>query len=398
MRILIITDNFPPRKFGGMAQHAWHIARHLSQRHAVRVLIPRRQNADWGKLPFEVLPSLSIRFPALDRLAILWATRSFQPDVVHVCNAALSYSSFVRRFPTVTRTVGNDFLRAWCGYGAPLRSVLYRLPGQGIKNYVMALETRKRSTKAIARLKKVKAVVANSDWTRDRLIERGVEGKRIKVIVGGVDTAVFTAPVDRRQVRRDIGLAERGFILLTAGNLIEKKGFDTVLRALAALATRWPEVRYVIVGSGPYGSYLGNLARERGVADRVLFVGAKGQEDLCKYYQAADVYVQISREETMGRTYMEAGACGIPVVAAAVGGVPSVVKANVNGLLVQDPEDEQEVCKALDRLFGDEALRKRLGEAGRSLAQERFSWKHVSAAFEDALSAAAGDRLGLTKN
>lgn len=183
MRILIVTDNFPPRHFGGMAQHAWHIACHLSERHTVCVLIPRAGRADWGRVPFHILPWLSLRFPSLDRLAIRWVAGAFPPDVVHVCTAALSYTWLVRHFPSVARTVGNDFLRAWCGYGLPMRAMLCRLPSKNIKARVRAVETRIRSRKTIARLKEVRFVAANSEWTRVRLIERRAQEKRISVIV-----------------------------------------------------------------------------------------------------------------------------------------------------------------------------------------------------------------------
>ena len=92
----------------------------------------------------------------------------------------------------------------------------------------------------------------------------------------------------------------------------------------------------------------------------------------------------------MGRTYMEAGACGIPVVAARVGGVPSVVTNNVNGLLVDDPLDRDDIAAMVDRLLADEDLRRRMGQTGLKMAREEFSWERVAAAFEEVMAASVG--------
>jgi glycosyltransferase involved in cell wall biosynthesis len=404
MRILIVTDQFPPVTFGGMAQHAWHIARMLGERHAVRVLVARSQKADWGKVPFDVSPSLSMRFPELDAISILWTARAFKANVIHFCNAALSYRPVSRYYPTVTRVVGNDFLRPWCGYGLPLRSLLYRFPGDSTKVRVKELETRIRKSRTIARLQQVDAIVANSEWTREQLIVEGIPKSHVHVIVGGVDTEVFQPCSDKSQVRGEIGLPTDGLVILTAANLVRKKGIDTVLRVVADLAPKWPSLRYVIVGDGEDETCLRDLATDLDVRDRIVFAGRKTQEELCRYYQAADLYVQVSRNhrlengyidvETMGRTYMEAGASGLPVVAARVGGVPSVVRDNVNGLLVRDPQDQDEIAAAIDRLLADEGLRQRMGNAGLKMARERFSWERVVAAFEEVMVAVVAPWTG----
>lgn len=397
MRILIVAEDFPPAAFGGMAQHAWHIAQHLSRQHQVRVLVPRKHRADWGDVPFAIDPCLSMRFPALDVVSILRAARAFKPDVVHVCNAALSYRPVSKRYPMVARTVGNDFLRAWCGYRLPLRSLLHRLPSETMRSRLGDLEVRTRRSKAIARLQAVDAVVANSGWTRDQLVSEGVPEELVCTIVGGVDTATFAPPPFRHRVRSDLGLPADCLLILTAANLVMKKNIDIVLRVVANLAPGWPSLRYIIVGDGPCEAHLRRLAAALGVSERVVFAGRKSQAELCRYYQAADVYVQASRDhrsengyldvETMGRTYMEAGACGIPVVAARVGGVPSVVVDGVNGLLVENPLDGGDVATAVDRLLADGGLRQRMGMAGLEMARERFSWEKVAAAFEEAMVA-----------
>jgi phosphatidylinositol alpha-1,6-mannosyltransferase len=285
--------------------------------------------------------------------------------------------------------VGNDFLRPWCGYNLPLRCILYRLPGKQTKTAVQKWETSIRKERVIEYLKESHAVVANSAWTKDRLIERGVHPDRVSVIVGGVDTALFQPPANKRGIRAQLNLPAESLVLLTAGNLIVKKGIDTVLKVVADLAPRWPSLRYVVAGDGEERERLQERAADLGLGQRIRFAGRKDHAELSLLYQAADLYVQISQNETMGRTYFEAGACGLPVIAARVEGTTSVVRDNLNGLLVSNPLDQAEIRSKLELLLADETLRKRLGAEGLRMAREEFSWDRVGAAFERLLLAAA---------
>jgi len=388
-RFLILTDQFPPEFFGGMATHASNIARYLGHRHKVLVVTPRKQRDMHEKQPFKVCPALTMRFPAFDSFNLLRVARRFAPDVIHVCTAGLAYIPLSRSYPTVTRVVGNDFLRPWCGYNLPLRCILYRLPGKQTKTAVQKWETSIRKERVIEYLKESHAVVANSAWTKDRLIERGVHPDRVSVIVGGVDTALFQPPANKRGIRAQLNLPAESLVLLTAGNLIVKKGIDTVLKVVADLAPRWPSLRYVVAGDGEERERLQERAADLGLGQRIRFAGRKDHAELSLLYQAADLYVQISQNETMGRTYFEAGACGLPVIAARVEGTTSVVRDNLNGLLVSNPLDQAEIRSKLELLLADETLRKRLGAEGLRMAREEFSWDRVGAAFERLLLAAA---------
>lgn len=393
MKILIVTDQFPPRQFGGMAQHAWHMASYLGKNHEVEVLTLRADQdrvAEAGE-PFGVQAVLSKRFPALDFRIVARAARKFRADAVHVCTAGLMDGRLAGDIPVVTRVVGNDFLRPWCGYNLPLRSVLYRLPGKDTREAITRWEMGIRKTKVQQNLGKSEMVVANSSWTRDQLVESGLALEQIKVIVGGMDESLFSPPRNRTVLRKSMGLKEDDFVLVTAGNLIGKKNFDTVIRALAELVKKGHgNLRYFVVGDGGYQENLEQLVSSLKLSDRVVFAGRVSQSDLSKYYQAADLYVQVSVEETMGRTYFEAGGCGIPVIGARVGGVPSVIEDGKNGLLVDDPEDVEEVSGVVSQLLSDPALRAKMGAEGVKLAAEKFSWERVGNAFGELLAEVCG--------
>ena len=395
MRVFIISDQFPPVHFGGMAQHAWHISHYLAERHEVLLLLPIDHAATSNDLPFRVAKRLTMKYPRIDAIRSRAIAKRFKPDVIHVCTGGLAFPTLGKRYPVVTRVVGNDFLRPWCGASLLFRSLYYRLPGSRPRAYFQNRETLLRKKKVNNQLRHCTKIVANSNWTKERLIEEGITEKNIEVVVGGMDASLFVPAENQLQIRRELGLAPQSLLLVTAANLIGKKGFDTVIRAVATLKAHYPHIEYIAIGDGPEESALRALADQLGVAEQIHFIGRRTQQELCKYYQAADLYIQPSRDhriengfvdvETMGRTYFEAGGCGIPVIASRVGGVPSVVEDNVNGLLVEDPMDHNEVADKISLLLNDGELRKRLGVEGIRRAREEFSWERVGEAFEKLL-------------
>ena len=232
-------------------------------------------------------------------------------------------------------------------------------------------------------------VVCNSHYTGELLRDVGVSPGKIVRLCPGVDAQAWsTAPAAERlaALRQRHGLGDRPLIL-TVTRLIERKGCDVMMRAMGQILAQCPEAVYLIVGEGPERSRLEALRDELGLQNSVIFAGAVSDEDLLAYYYAAQVFAMISRQpagshevEGFGIVYLEANACGLPVVAGRSGGVPDAVVDGETGYLV-DPEDPQAVAIAVGRLLADPDLRQRLGSQGRQRAEQDFSWRQ------------AGDRL-----
>ncbi|HUQ38959.1 MAG TPA: glycosyltransferase [Acidimicrobiales bacterium] len=168
---------------------------------------------------------------------------------------------------------------------------------------------------------------------------------RIEIVAPGVDHAFF-APGDQRQARRAVGLPIDRPVLLFVGRIQPLKGLDVAVQALARL-TAFPDALLAVVG-GPSGAHgddevarVHALATRLGVAGRVLWVKPQAHELLSTYYRAADVCLVPSRAESFGLVALEASACGTPVVAAAVGGLRTLVDHGSTGFLVEsrDPDD-----------------------------------------------------------
>jgi D-inositol-3-phosphate glycosyltransferase len=207
------------------------------------------------------------------------------------------------------------------------------------------------------------------------LIRMGVPRSRISVVPCGVDTARFTpyGPVARRGERHR---------LLTVGRLVPRKGFDTVIEALAHL----PGTELVIAG-GPEASRLSSdeearrlrqAAARAGVNDRVRLLGQVSREEMPALLRSSDAVVCTPWYEPFGIVPLEAMACGIPVVAAAVGGLTDTVVDGVTGRHVP-PRDPAALVKVLRSLLERPATRQAYGVAGRDRAQARYSWDRIAA-------------------
>jgi D-inositol-3-phosphate glycosyltransferase len=205
------------------------------------------------------------------------------------------------------------------------------------------------------------------------------DADRIEIVPPGVDHRVFF-PGDQEAARRRLGLDARR-VLLFVGRIQPLKGADLAVRCLAALDD--PAAHLVVVG-GPSGrdgeaelARVRGLARELDVVGRIHWVPPQRHEQLAQYYRAADVAIVPSRSESFGLVALEAAACGTPVVAAAVGGLRSLVDHDDTGFLVE-PRDAVEYATLVEKLLADDALRRDMGHraAARSL---RYSWSMTAA-------------------
>lgn len=244
-------------------------------------------------------------------------------------------------------------------------------------------------------------LIANTADERYELMRHyGAPGDRVDVVHPGVDLATF-APRDRQNARRRSGLAEDGDIVLFVGRIQPLKAPDLLIHALADLIAREPwrreRLRLVICG-GPSGSgvahpdELARLARHLRVADLITFLPPLTPAELADLYASADVVAVPSYSESFGLVALEAQACGVPVLAAGVGGLRTAVSHRGSGVLVDghDPHTwADEIADLLDR----PRERRRLALGARRHAAE-FGWAATAAGTLSTYSAArAGRRI-----
>jgi D-inositol-3-phosphate glycosyltransferase len=221
--------------------------------------------------------------------------------------------------------------------------------------------------------RKVAAVVATCSDEVFELVRMGLPRSRITVVPCGVDTDRFTphGPAQRTARPR----------VLTVGRLVPRKGFDSVIAAMALV----PDAELVIAGGPPTGELdrddearrLRGLASRLGNADRVRLVGEVSRERMPALLRSADVVACVPWYEPFGISALEAMACGRPVVAATVGGLVDTVVDGVTGVHVP-PRQPEALAAALRTLLSDPVRRQTYGVAGRDRATSRYSWDRVA--------------------
>ncbi len=236
-------------------------------------------------------------------------------------------------------------------------------------------------TSPAVRVKLERLLARNATWIAatctDEVFELTRMGRtrnRVSVVPCGVDLDTFSTegPVAAR------GAAHR---IISVGRMVPRKGFQTMIEALPGIA----DAELLIVGGPPADRLDGDaevrrlraLASDAGVADRVVFTGAVARHDMPALLRSADVVACTPWYEPFGIVPLEAMACGVPVVASAVGGMLDTVVQDVTGRLVA-PKRPRELVEAVSSMLRDSFLRRSLGLAGRDRACARYSWDRVA--------------------
>lgn len=355
MRIALLCETFPP-DVNGVAHTVRQLLTYLRRTdHQALVLAPRNAPAEYEGFPVKRLLGMPLPFYREVRLTppqpgMLASLRDFRPDVVHAVGPALlgaAAPSTAARLgvPLVSsyHTHFADFARHY-GLGALSRPITSWLRWVHNRTAITLCP----STDTIAKLR-------DFGFRRLRLWARGVDGLR------------FHPRRRSEEWRRSVGVAPGETLFAYVGRLAPEKRIERVGEALRSV----PGSRLVIVGDGP-----ARAALERRFAGMpVTFTGYLSGDDLAVAYASADAFAFASDTDTFGQVILEAMASGLPVVAAASGGAVDLVKPKISGFLF-DPATPEELGAPLRALAADPALRARMGNAGRRLAEKR-SWPSV---------------------
>ncbi len=225
-------------------------------------------------------------------------------------------------------------------------------------------------------------VTACSHFTADRLSSLGAHPDCITTIYPGVDLERFR-PADPDTIatlKERLGLRDRR-VLLTVGRLVPRKGHRQVLAAMPRVIAQVPDLCYLIVGDGPERPALKKHVHQQGLESYVRFTGQVSETELPHYYQIADLFILPNRDlsgdvEGFGIVFLEAGACGVPVIGGASGGAQEAIVHNKTGLLI-NPERTDEIVQAMLDLLSDSDRRQAMGREGQAHACS-FSWDRAA--------------------
>jgi phosphatidylinositol alpha-1,6-mannosyltransferase len=365
-RLLILTPDYPPAP-GGIQLVSERLAAGIDA-WQTRVLAP----AQPGASEYDEARGTAVRrvgaatLPHAARLALLNA---------HAVGEALRFK------PDATLSMHL--------VASPAAVAIKRALGVPVAQYFHAEEIGARPRLAAFAAANADVAIAVSDYTAGLVRATGAVGANIKIIPNGVELPPDATPTP----------AERPTFLTVARIQERYKGHDVLVRALALVRAKVPDVQWVVLGDGSLRGEIEALARSYGVIDAIRFLGTVSDEQRNAWLRRTQLLAMPSRlpaggfaGEGFGIVYLEAGAYGKPVVAGNVGGALDAVLDGVTGLLV-DPLDQLALAEAITRLLLDPELARRLGAAGRLRAQEH-AWPtivaRVQAALAGMLQAAAG--------
>ena len=332
------------RGIGGSERHLLTLLPALAERGTEPVFVGL-DDPDADSEPFYRqlgVPSIRLRAPHyLDPrllVSLRQALRRLQPDLVHTHLVhADVYGALAAHGPVVSTKHNDDAFRVGS----------YRFLERAIT---------RRATRVIA------VTQALARFTIERV---GLPAEKIDVVPYGLDRQA--APWGQNP---SVPVPAGARVVLAVARLVEQKGIDVAVRALAAVRRKAPQAVLVVLGEGPERASLERLAAHLGVADAVFLPGRAG--DVSEWLSKADVVVHPVRWEGFGLALLEAMLAGRPIVASAVSSVPEIVADRETGLLVQ-PNDPAALATAIERILDDRELAERLGTAGLTRARDEFS-------------------------
>jgi phosphatidylinositol alpha-1,6-mannosyltransferase len=229
------------------------------------------------------------------------------------------------------------------------------------------------------------------EFTRNE-ISKAVSSKAAAAMVKvapGIDVTHFT-PQSSDALRSELGIHNKK-VIISVGRLVHRKGQDHLIESMSQILKSVPDAHLLLIGQGPHEKFLKSLVEKNNLNNHVTFIGRIQFADLPRYICAGEIFAMPSRSrffglevEGLGIVYLEASACGLPVIAGSSGGAPDAVIPDVTGIIV-DGTKNSEISSAVIKLLNDPGLAKTMGAAGREWILQDWRWQIWSEKFNDLL-------------
>ena len=374
-KILLVTNDLGPRA-GGIESFVLGLLERVEKNSVVILTSMQKNYKEFDRELFDKYGAIVIR----DRSKILLPT----PRVAGKAAKILAE---------------HQSTTVWFGAAAPLALMAKRLRKTGAKNIVALTHGHEvwwaklpifRS--AIAKISRdVDSLTYLGEFTKNAMLPVIAEPSKLVKIAPGIDVDHFSpSEVDIKLVEKY--RLENRRVIVSVGRLVHRKGQDKLIEAMPAILKSYPDTVLLLVGLGPIKSMLEKLIRHHGLENNVVFTGRVQFKDLPKYIQLGEIFAMPSRDrffglevEGLGIVYLEASACGVPVIVGRSGGAPDAVIENETGLMV-DGRKPNEIADAVCKLLSDKKLAKLMGENGRNWVVENWRWEIWSNKFNALLN------------
>ena len=370
-RVLLVTNDFPPTVGGIQSYLEQFVSEVVARRGSDSIIVfTSTQDEEAAKL-FDASQTYPIH---------RWPHRVILPT-----------PATAREMKRIIREHQIDTV--WFGAAAPLALLAQQARKAGAQRIVSTTHGHEVGWSMLPGARQMLRRIGNttdtltyvSEYTRRRFSSAFGTHPTYVALPSGVDTEFFrpASSEEKLQARAKFGYGDEPLVVV-ASRLVARKGQDKLIRGWKTVQEAFPDARLAVIGEGPYRKTLDKLARPHG--DAVTFHGRLSRTDMRDLVAAADIMAMPARTrgggldvEGLGIVYLEAQACGVPVIAGMSGGAPETVTPDTG--LVVDGASTQDVAEAVVELLGDKGRRKAMGHKGREHVSDVFSWK------------ALGDRL-----
>ncbi|MCX6779731.1 MAG: glycosyltransferase family 4 protein [Candidatus Magasanikbacteria bacterium] len=364
MKRLIVTLEYPPQ-IGGIAGYTYNLAKHLPAEETVVYALPDKQAKEFDAQnawpTYRLRPYWSFIWPHWLRLffqlsALVSAEKIDMLYVNHVL--PVGYAAYlIKKFKKIPYTL---FLHG--------------------TDIAMATSTPSKRKKFIQLCLSASAVVVNSEFLKNKLLSVVENLADVRVLYPCPSDNFFDQVKNQAQVdllRSQLALSGKR-VIITVARVAEGKGYPHLVRFMPEILNKVPNTVWLIVGDGPKMNEVMALVQKNNLQNVVRFLGSMAPAELPKYYHLADLFVLLTHkddthEEGWGTVFLEAAACGLPVVAGRVGGVEEAVLDGKTGMVV-DIFQEKDAIESIVKLLMDKELAHTLGTAGQTRVRDSFRW------------------------
>ncbi len=360
MKIAILVSAFPPVHIGGAEIAAKQIAKSLAKKgHSVSVItssdkgFPRQQATDGFLVYRAFLPNIKYLGTLVFWISSAWLIKKINPEIVYVEMIGMGMPCVLAKnlckIPYVVQCQGSDVYLPWKGKKI-------------ISNIV---------------LRSAGAVVVLTQDMKDTL--RATFKGNVAVIPNGIDGENFGRAIIK-DMRQELAIGSGEKIIIFVGGLKPIKGVRYLIEAFAMVAQKMPNARLLLVGDGPERQNLEAMVIKEGLKEKVHFVGKIENDAIVTYMMTGDIFVLPSLSEGFGIVNLESMACGLPIIATNVGGIPEIVTDGENGFLVS-PKNPAQIAEKILLLFTDDKLREKISKNNKEKVKE-YDWQNIVAKLE----------------
>jgi glycosyltransferase involved in cell wall biosynthesis len=362
MRILFIAPEFPP-KIGGMETYASEIIKKTAEDPRIdKILVLIRNTLD-SEYIFnkKIIPKTKVEiksslvFPGEHTLEdIKKEYEQFRPDIIHILNAGFSpVVEFAGDSRTIITAHGKDFLDPWSGFFPE---------------------------KILKWLFRCDNIISVSRYVKEKILQtpfgKEYPSDKISVAHHGVDMQLFFPEKQPDETRKGLGVKPDDFLLVSACRINPGKNIELSISALDNIYKRSPSsnVKLLVIGPIDDLAYFIKLknAISPDIQDKVIFLNEVDHQELRPYYNIGDAFLMVSRSESLGIAFLEAGACGLPLIGPTSGGAGEIIANEKNGFIL-DPDDTGSLAEKIILLSSNKAMAEEMGKESIKLAK-RFTW------------------------